>query len=614
MKSITKNFFYHLLAFCLFATVISLLYSNSLHSPFYFDDQPNIVLNPFIRITDLTWEGIEKAAKFSPSKRRILPNISFALNYLFDAYNVWGYHLVNICIHIATTFSFFLLARLILTLPSLKKSFHNAGEIAFMAAILWAVHPLQINAVTYLVQRMTSMAALFFILALFFYLKARLLQNTGPKILLFSLTIIFGIMALFSKENSGMLPVIILGSELLLLRKDQVSPKDRRKLIIALCCLALLFFAVSWFLLKGNPFTSFSTVFPHREFTLEQRLLSQTRIVLHYLTLVLFPLPGRLNLIYDFQLSYGLFNPPQTFFAIVGFLIMAFLVFILAKRNRLAAFGIFWFMANLLVESSVIPLELIYEHRMYVPSMFIILIIAVWAYRISKNRVTLARAALLFMMIVLSIFTWQRNVTWQDPVTFWTDVLQKSPGSLRAHGNLGNAYSQAKQYRIAEHYLLQALALGQNDKSGNFGYEALENHIAVIHENLAVVYRELKNYPKAIAEAQEALKLDPTRHNPLLTLGIIYSNMGQHEKAVEYFMLAWAKGIDEVDLYNNWGVSTFNLGMVDESIDLLQRAIKINPDHPESHYNLGIAYSSKGMLAEAQREMSLAMKLRSSQK
>jgi tetratricopeptide (TPR) repeat protein len=293
---------------------------------------------------------------------------------------------------------------------------------------------------------------------------------------------------------------------------------------------------------------------------------------------------------------------------------MAYLIFFLAKRNRLAAFAIFWFMANLLIESSVIPLELIFEHRMYVPSMFLILAGVFWAYRFAAERVNLVRIALLGLMILLSFFTWQRNITWQDPVNFWSDILQKSPGSLRAHGNLGNAYLDEKKYRVAEQYLLKALALGQNDKSGNFGYEALENHMAMIHDNLAVVYRELQDYPKAIAEAREALKLDPSRPNPLLTLGITYSNMGQHERAVEYFMISWAKGLDEVDLYNNWGVSSFNLGRVDESIDLLQRSIRIDPDHPESHYNLGIAYSSKGMLAEAQREMSLAMKLRNSKK
>jgi tetratricopeptide (TPR) repeat protein len=614
MKDTHRDLLYHLLAFCLFSSFIFLLYANSLHSPFYFDDMPNIVLNPYIRIADLSWEGIKEAASLSPSSRRVLPNISFALNYYFDAYNVWGFHLVNVCIHIAAAFSFYLLARLILTLPALTGHFKWPGEIAFMAALLWAAHPLQLNAVTYLVQRMTSMAALFFVLSLYFYLKARLQQNTVPKVLLFLTSGILGIMALFSKENSGMLPIILLGCELLLLRKKHITQEARNKIIIACVCLALLFYAVSWFLLQGNPFTSFSINYPNREYTLDQRLLSQTRIIFHYMSLLILPLPGRLNLIYDFNLSYGVFNPPQTFFAIVGLLTMAAFIFFLAKRNRLIAFAIFWFMANLVVESSVIPLELIFEHRMYVPSMFLILVIVSWAYRFTAERVNLVRLACLGIMIALSFFTWQRNVTWQDPVRLWADVLQKSPGSLRSYGNLGNAYNQAKKYRVAEQYLLKGLEMGRNDKSGNFSYEALGSHIATIHENLAVVYRELKNYPKAIVEAREALRLSPSRPNPLLTLGITYSNMGNHKKAVEYFMLAWSKGIEDTDLYNNWGVSSFNLGRVDESIDLLKRAIRIDPNHPESHYNLGIAYSSKGMLEEAQREMSLAMKLRSSQK
>ena len=110
---------------------------------------------------------------------------------------------------------------------------------------------------------------------------------------------------------------------------------------------------------------------------------------------------------------------------------MASLVLFLAKRNRLAAFAIFWFLANLLIESSVIPLELIFEHRMYVPSMFLILAGVVWAYRFTAERVNLARLGLVGIIIILSAFTWQRNVTWQEPISLWTDVLQKSPGSLR---------------------------------------------------------------------------------------------------------------------------------------------------------------------------------------
>jgi len=124
------------------------------------------------------------------------------------------------------------------------------------------------------------------------------------------------------------------------------------------------------------------------------------------------------------------------------------------------------------------------------------------------------------------------------------------------------------------------------------------------------MYRELKNYPQAIQEANLALALDPARPGPLVTLGIVYAKMAQHQKAYGYFTEAAARGLNSVDLYNNWAVSSFSLGMVDKAITLLKHALVIDPAHPESHYNLGIAYSSKGMLEEARYEMNMSMQLR----
>jgi len=124
----------------------------------------------------------------------------------------------------------------------------------------------------------------------------------------------------------------------------------------------------------------------------------------------------------------------------------------------------------------------------------------------------------------------------------------------------------------------------------------------------------IKNYSKAIVQANLAIELNPSQPAPLLTLGIIYSKMNEHQRAYVYFKEAAGKGLDSVDLFNNWAVSSYNLGTTDQSIRLLKHALVLNPEHPESHYNLGIAYSSKGMLKEAQREMALAMQLRNKSK
>ncbi len=613
MPSRSRIIAFHLLSFTLLAAAIALLYSNTYRVPFFFDDKPNIVLNPFLRIDDISWESLKKAAVMSPNRNRWLPNISFALNHYFDAYDVWGYHLINTLIHIATAFTLYLLGRLTLTLPSMAGRYKHAAEIAFTAALVWAVHPLQTNGVTYIVQRMTSMGALFYLLALYCYVKARLLHASGAKLFFFGLTVLLTVMALLSKENSGMLPMIIIAYELLLLRQPDTGLFRQKKVVLATFGAFLLFIFFCWYFLGSNPFTSILGGYEHREFTLGQRLLSQARIVIHYLSLMVLPVPDRLNLMYEYRVSTGLLAPPQTLLALGVLAGLAFLVFRMCKRDSLFAFGISWLLINLIVESSFIPLELIFEHRMYLPSMFLILAMVAWCYKLAAPRPVLARVSILLVVALLSSATWQRNIVWDNRISFWSDVTSKSPDSMRGWANLGNAYSEARKYKTAEQYLLKAIALEKYDQSGNFGRAAKRNYAANIHDNLALVYRELGQYQKALDHANTSLALNPSRPEPLVTIGIVYAKTDQHAKAYEYFMLAWSKGIESVDLYNNWAVSSFNIGQVDEAIDLLYKALKINPDHPESHYNLGIAYSSKGMLEEAQREMLRAMQLRQKQ-
>ena len=551
MKSI-KNIFQSnmLVLFFLLATIL-LLYSNTLESPFIFDDAPNIERNSLVNIQDLAPEKLWQVATSSPIKWRILPNLSFALNYYFGGSDSTGYHLVNIIIHIAVTFVLYLLAKTTLGLPGLANRFQRTGEIAFAAALLWAVHPLQTNAVTYIVQRMTSMAALFFLLALLCYVKARISKDNSRRIILFIGATLLGVMALFSKENSGMLPVMILGYEFFLLPGHDRKGQNRKKLLLLTGGALVVFLLICWLFLGSDPLSGVLGGYGAREFTLGQRLLTETRIVIHYLSLLVLPLPGRLNLAYDYQLSTGLFTPPETLLAIIGLVGLTSLIFSLYKKDRLTAFAIFWLLGNLAVESTFIPLELIFEHRMYLPSMFLILAGVAWLYRLTINKKKTARLIIIGVLLLLSLFTWQRNSVWKNEITFWTDVTQKSPGSLRAHSNLGLAYINVKDFDTAKYYLAKAIAIGHNDKSSNFGFAARKSYLAVAHNILGVAYRETGNFPAAIKHAEQALKLHPENPNSPVILGITYSKLSQDLKAYKYFSKASKEGVVSAGLYNN---------------------------------------------------------------
>ena len=589
--------------------IIAVIYANTLGSPFVFDDNANIVFNPSVILQDLSLKSVKSMIALNPNKLRFFPNITFGLNYYIGGFNVFGFHLVNIAIHITTAFIFYLLACSTLKLSPGFKGSERAQEIAFAAALLWAVHPLQSNAVTYIVQRMTSISTLFCLLCVYSYARARLARSAHAKAWLLGTAVLSGTVALFSKENSAMLPLMILGYEFFFLYRPQSWIRHKNKILAGIAVISILFALICWFYLNTNM-TRLLHEYSNMNFTLGQRLLTEARVVLHYLSLLFLPLPSRLNLVYDFPISSGFIAPPQTMLAIFGLSGLASFVFLLFRRYRLASFAVFWFLLNLSIESSIIPLDIIYEHRMYMPSMFLILSATAWCYKIAGSRAAIARTTILAAVILLSIFTWQRNSTWKDEITLWTDVVEKAPESMRNNLNLGNVLTKAKKLPEAEYYLRKAITIGHNDKSGSFSQTLTLQYLERTHENLAYVYHDLNNYPKAIAEINLALKINPRRTDLFVTLGKYYAKMNQHKTAYDYFQKAASKGFKSVDLFNNWAVSSFQLGKIDQTIGLLKISINLDPEHPESHYNLGIAYGTKGMHDEAQKEMALSFRLR----
>ena len=721
------------IALLVFSGVLIFLYSHTFQSPFTFDDS-QILDNYYITHNDLSFESLSNISSLTHSKRRMLPNISFAVNYYLGGADVWGYHLGNILVHILTAFFFYLLARTTLTLPSMAGRVRRPAEIALVAALVWAVHPLQTNAVTYIVQRMTSMAALFYIIALFCYVKARIINGITPKILFFAATVLFGVMALFSKENSGMLPIMIGAYELFFLQRPGSRPLNR-KMIMVLGGALMLFVLICLLLLGTNPLAGILNGFDHREFTLGQRLLTQTRIIFHYLTLLVLPLPSRLNFAYDYQLSTGLLAPPQTLLAIIGLAGLALLIFFLYRRDRLTSFALFWFLGNLVVESTIIPLELIFEHRMYVPAMFLILSATAWCYRLTDKRTVTPRLIAVGITALLCVFTWQRNAVWKNEITLWTDVVAKSPNLARAYVNLARAYGNAQNHSKAEGLLRKAitlqpevghayLSLGaslesqhkfdealimynlavnrkktdkaklyrnmsrlyfkikQYDKAALYAEKALDTNpykysayimlsssyfktgnyiqaesvllrgiklfpekgelysqLAVVYENqnrlhealamihkallqedvyqahaynkLGIIHWRLKNYQESISAAQKALELDAGLLDAHVTIGITYEEIGTQDMAFSHFRKAWEKGHNMTGLYNYWASNFMNMNDADKAIMYLREAIKLEPDNPESHENLGMAYEMKGLPEKAAEEKKLAERLRS---
>jgi len=550
-----------------------IIYSNSFNCSFQLDDFRNIVNNN--KIHDISnvkaWYG------FSPN--RPVSVFTLVLNYHFNKLEVWGYHLVNLFIHLVNTCLVWWLTLLIFSSPALKDSslVRHKKVLALITALLFVSHPLATQTVTYIVQRMASMAAMFYLLSLALYAKARLTDKRMISlILLYSGSVISFLLAMFSKENAFTLPFAILLFEIFFLRtkKFSVNFKDYRVilLIAAFLCLMIIFL----FKFSFNIFRPI-TAPGHPEYALTplNYLLTQFSVIVKYIQLLFFPV--NLNLDYDFPVSYKFF----TITTLGSFLILASLIVLavyLFNKQRIISFGIFWFFLTLSVESSIIPIsDVIFEHRTYLPSFgfFIILSSLTGILYLNKHK-TLAICIWTIIAVSYSIMTYERNKAWRDEITMWNDIVEKSPGKARAIMSRGNAYMKLEQWNNAKDDFTKALII--------------DPKLVLALTNRGYTYRNLGQYDKAIADYTMAVGIDPDYKLSWSNRGYIYYIRKQWDKAVEDFSRAIRIDPEFSDAYLNRGSAYGNIGAWDKAIDDISIAIKLRPDHAKSYINRGSIY------------------------
>jgi hypothetical protein len=512
------------------------VYSYTLDHSFHFDDAANIWSNHFIQISSLSFEELLKAGVDSVNNHRPVANISFALNYYFHGLEVKGYHLVNIFIHLLAGIMLFYFVKTTLSLSLLKDRYSKSQFIPFFTALIWLVHPLHTQSVTYIVQRMNSMAALFYIMAMLFYLKARLNPERTKRILFFSVAFISGLLALGTKQNTITLPIFILLYEWYFFQDLRLKISKKQIFWIATIC--LVFITVLYIYLGTFTLSKIVSGYGGRPFSLVERLLTQPRVILHYISLLVVPAPSRLNLDYDFPLSSSLLSPPTTIIAILIIAGMLGLAIYTARKNRLNSFCTLWFLGNLLIESSIVPLEMLFEHRTYLPSMFAALMLLLFFERVVKNR-NIIMVSMITVTLLFSYWTYERNKVWQDELTLWEDVQQKSPNKARANLNLGLAYVEKNRAVEAIPVLKKALSLYEQQE--NQGKYVPRTATSLCLRLLGNAFRVKGEYKKAIEYLNRALNESSNSASDVKTyhlLGQCYAQMLRAQEAVFYFSMA----------------------------------------------------------------------------
>jgi tetratricopeptide (TPR) repeat protein len=598
------------------------IYSNSFDVPFLFDDSANIQ-NPSLRISEISQNSLINAAAESTLRARPVANISFAINYYFGEYNVRGYHLVNVLIHIAASFFLYLLLSATLKLPVNREKYKNYPLLPIMAALLWLTHPLATQSVTYLVQRMNSMAAMFFVLSVLCYVQGRLRsgedgnhQQKFDKWLWFASCLISGVLAIGSKEIAVTLPGVIFLYEWFFLQ--DLSWRWLRKKIPWLLALLVFLYCAAYFYLNGNPLQKVFSGYSYRHFTLLERVLTEFRVVIHYIELLIYPNPNRLVFDYNFPLSTSLFEPISTIVSLLALIGIFGIAVVLAKKERFLAFCLFWFFVNLVLESSVVSLEIIFEHRTYLPSMFLFAIFPAFLYRMRVNR-NLANGVLLSVIVVFGYWTMERNMTWQNPIRFWQDSITKQPSKARVYNNLGVALYEANRFEEAADNFAHAFKLlpdfpeaysniglvyykeNRFNEAENNYKKAIElrNYYIEANLNLATLYLDQQMYSEALALYRKLYGLIPEYSILNRELGHTLLRIGQVDGSLPYLEKAYKKLPRDIYLLLDRGEAFMRNGDLMESIKSYNEVLAVDVGNAAANYNLGLLLTATGKEEEA---------------
>ncbi len=571
----------YLFAAAILAVVGWYLYAPAFHAPFVFDDLPQIIENPHIRITGYS-SDIPARLMNCRNPNRFLAYATFALNYYVHQYDVAGYRVVNVVIHIITAFLVFLTARLTLDPDGRKRSV----LLPFLAAALWMVNPVHTQSVTYIVQRMNAMAAMFTLLALCCFVRARLMQRSGKHglkpILFYAGAGVSGLCGLAAKETTAILPVVMMLYEWYFFQ--DLSRNWMKKQLARISIVLVLLVIISLVYMGGHPVDKLTGIYESQDFTPGQRLLTEPRVVLYYLTLLFFPHPTRLNLDYNFPLSLSLLNPATTLPAILALLGLVVAAAYTAKKHRLCSFAIAWFLVTLVIESSFIGLALVFEHRTYLPSVFPA--IAVTCFLVRQVKPLPVGVMIVIAAIILCGYnTYQRNRVWDSTLAFWQDCRAKFPNKPRILNNLGMAYKEINKTVEARRAFEAALA---SDPEWIYALN-----------NLGTIVLEEDNPEQAAGFFEKAILIEPGYYEAHYNLGLALMEMNRVGPAIQSFKKALEFNPFYEKAHNNLGAALIQRLDLDLAIEHFQRTLSLDPFFSQAYSNLGVAFYKKGMVDKA---------------
>jgi len=524
-----RDTIFHAVYILFSASFLFAIYCNTLSCPFLFDDLINIVNNQNLQIDRFGLKEICNIfSKENPCQNRPIAYVSLAWNFSLGKLDPWGYHIFNIVVHVLNCLLLYLFLLQTIHSSWMQDTYGKQGRwLACFAALAWAAHPIQTNAVTYIVQRMTSLAALFGLLGLVLWMKGRswwIEEHRKSAGIFFVLAISSWVAGLSCKENLAILPLLIVVHENVLLRDSGCAVRWRWVWAAILSAGAMCFLY-----LGKEPFGYLAAAYGQRDFTLTERLMTESRVLWHYISLFFRPEASRFCLLYEYEISQGLFKPITTIASLLGWLTVFWLALLYRRKKIIVIWCVLWFFVAHSVESSIIPLEVVFEHRMYVPSMALTFASATLLYDLCirfhiRSHICGLMGGLILGLLGSSAYI--RNMDYTDAVHFYASELSKSPGSRRIRLNLaislircgavnagGSMFQRLEKDYPEDIHVLQSLhhyvvyELGDEDRAEEIFLQierVLRSKGCVLKKevfalwNLAVYYQERGQYGRAL--------------------------------------------------------------------------------------------------------------------
>lgn len=558
-------------------------FGNSFSGSFVFDDHTSIIDNPSIRRLWPIWPVLSPPANGETVGGRPLLNLSFAVNYALDGLKTRGFHAVNLAIHILNGLFLLGIVRRTLRLPTVSSRLGGASlGPAFVAALLWTVHPLQTESVTYIAQRAESLAGWFFLLVM--YCVVRGLESDRPA-RWYMAAVIGCWLGVAVKETVAVAPLVVLLYDRTFWSGSFCDSLRKRWGLYA-------GLVVGWILVAGLVFSS-PTPVRYEGLTVPDPwsyARSQPGVILYYLRLSLWPDP--LCLDYDWPIA-------QTWMSIVpgmlaiGLLLGATVIGLMGRRGW--GFLGAWFFLILSPTSIVVPLQqLAFEHRMYLPLAAVVTMVVIGVYVAGQNladrigrgyRVATVVVLVTTAAVMLGVLTFRRNKVYRDEVLIWQDTLAKAPHNARAYYNLGVLNSKAGRWMKAVEYYQQTIRI--------------QPDYAAAHGNLGIALANGDQLRDARDHYERALKINPdsvTIHN---NLGTLLGQLGRNQEAKEHFQRAIELKPDYAEAYYNLATACAVSGDLNDAIMHYQQALRIQPEYLLAHNNLAILLAKVGRIDEA---------------